>query len=534
MIFYKFTVQKDSWYAEIAITQERVDFVTSDPEEIIDLYNDYKNDLWIAFNGNNYDRFILKSIIAGINPYGVHEHIMKGLSGWSYSETLNYIPLSSYDAMLSRQYSLKQLTAFQGREVKDSIEDLMYVFAYQVNSFLTKLDLLLEFKLPLKHMDKTETQLLAYILRAKKLNRYDDWEITILNHELGKYSHINDWYLNDDESLEAEVAGVPHRYGLGGLHGARKNYIGKGFFILADCKSMYPTIIDKYNFLSRNVSYPKKYSQLLKKRFTLQKKKDSKELVYKSIVNKGFGASGDQFSLMYDMQQYHNVVINGQLFMTDLIDKLDPYIELIQTNTDGVLFKIDEKDFDLVDCVCAEWEERTGLTLAFKYYDYVYQKDVNNYIFIGDKVEAAGAYVKDLNHLDNDLPIVNRAIREYFINGVDVSEIINKSNSLIDFQRIIKAETIDYGGEYLYDKVYRVFADKYGQSILRINKGKKTKIGNIPDFCRIVNEDIVGQPIPGWLNKQWYIDLANKRVNEFLGVKNTAKNDSVVEQISFW
>lgn len=47
----------------------------------------------------------------------------------------------------------------------------------------------------------------------------------------------------------------------------------------------------------------------------------------------------------------------------------------------------------------------------------IYQKDVNNYFLVDREtgaVKAKGAYVKKLSDLDYDLPIVNRAISEYF------------------------------------------------------------------------------------------------------------------------
>lgn len=534
MIFYKFIVTKDSWSAEFAITQERIDFSTSDSEEIKDLYEDYKEDVWIAYNANDYHRHLLKAVIVDLDPVKVHEFIMGGGSGWQYSEVMNHIPLNSYDAMLSKQYSLKQLTAFQGKKINDSVEDLMDVFIQQLDTFISRLEILLEFKISLKNIDKSETQLIALILRARKINRYDEWDINILDHDLGKYEHTRYYYKNDDETLETEIAGVKHKYGLGGLHGAVKNYLGKGLFIYADCKSMYPNIISKYRFMSRNVNYPQKYDLLLKKRLELKRHSDSKHKTYKLIINKGFGAIGDPFNLMYDLRMYHNIVINGQLFMTDLIDKLEPYIELIQTNTDGIVFKINEDDFDTIDGICSEWESRTGLTLEFKYFDLIYQKDVNNYIFIGDEIITAGAYVKQLSPLDNDLPIVNKAVRDYFIFGTDTEDTINNSNSLIDFQMIIKAEAVKYGRETYDDKVYRFYAAKNGDHALKFQKGKLVKIPLLSDFCKMIQEDVRGMEVPNWLDRQWYIDLANKRIRDFMGIKNTAKNDSVVEQISFW
>ena len=43
------------------------------------------------------------------------------------------------------------------------------------------------------------------------------------------------------------------------------------------------------------------------------------------------------------------------------------------------------------------------------------------------------------------------------------------------------------------------------------------KFGNTPDHCFINNEDVNGKRIPRKLDKQWYIDLANKRLKQIYG-----------------
>ena len=128
----------------------------------------------------------------------------------------------------------------------------------------------------------------------------------------------------------------------------------------------------------------------------------------------------------------------------------------------------------------------------------VIQKDVNNYIIVMDngKIKSKGAYVKSLNSLDYDLPIVNKALMEYFISGMPVEETINNCNDLIEFQKVVKVSS------------------KYK---LKKDKDTKDKIGGTPERCFIENGDIKGIKVPRKLDKQWYIDTAKKRIKDFVG-----------------
>ena len=59
------------------------------------------------------------------------------------------------------------------------------------------------------------------------------------------------------------------------------------------------------------------------------------------------------------------VCVYGQLLLLDLIERLAPYAQIIQSNTDGVLGKMPEGQdedqwYSLIDDIAHEWEVRTG------------------------------------------------------------------------------------------------------------------------------------------------------------------------------
>ena len=145
---------------------------------------------------------------------------------------------------------------------------------------------------------------------------------------------------------------------------------------------------------------------------------------------------------------------------------------------------------------------------------------------VDGKIHAKGAYVKDLNDLDYDLPIVNEAIRNYMIFGTPVEVTINSCTDFRKFQKIVKLSNKyrwvehEHGhGTIKFDnKAYRVFAsnDNRDGRLLKCDGVRNpAKFGNTPDKCFIFNDDIKDVVIPKKLDRQWYIDLARKRLEDF-------------------
>ena len=128
------------------------------------------------------------------------------------------------------------------------------------------------------------------------------------------------------------------------------------------------------------------------------------------------------------------------MFIVDLLEKLDGKYQLIQSNTDGVIFKLESmQQLDEFYKICSEWEKRTHFKLDYQFYNRIIQSNVNNYILVADDgyLERKGAIVKSLSPLDNDLPIVNRNVN-YFVHDIPVEETVMSSNKLIDFQKVTK------------------------------------------------------------------------------------------------
>ncbi|MGL5641082.1 MAG: hypothetical protein ACRDDM_02370, partial [Paraclostridium sp.] len=291
--------------------------------------------------------------------------------------------------------------------------------------------------------------------------------------------------------------------------------------------SYYPAMMIEYGFLSRSVHDPNKYKEIRDRRIVLKKAKNPLQGPYKIVINGTFGAQKDKYNPLYDPRQANNVCINGQLLLLDLIENVEAAnkFKLIQSNTDGVMFKLKEmRDLEILKSICSEWENRTRMTLEYDIFTKIYQKDVNNYITVEEngKFKSKGAYVKKLNNLDYDLPIVNKALVEYFINDAPIDDTILNCNKLKEFQKIVKLSNkykhAIHNGEILKEKTLRVFASRRvnDDRVYKVKVDKPEKISNTPDKCFIINDDVNDMEVPRALNKKWYIEMAYKRLMDFM------------------
>lgn len=318
--------------------------------------------------------------------------------------------------------------------------------------------------------------------------------------------------------------------------------------------ALYPALIINYGLMSRAVEDIEKFTEIRDTRLKYKKEKNPLQAPLKIAINSVYGCFGDQFNPLCDYRMMRSVCVAGQLLLTDLIEKIEDYCTPFNLNTDGVFFKVkDEETLEKIKEIAKEWEQRTGLDLEWERYVKVYQKDVNNYIIVDEKgkYKGKGAYVKSLSDLDYDLPIVNKAIVNYFVKNIPVEQTINECNELRDFQKIVKLTSAyknaylnctfskkrvlneetgkmrtitgwDENGDVLYDKTFRVFASTREEDggIFKKKEGKNPeKFANTPEKCFINNENIVGIPVPDYLDKQYYIDLAKERIDQFLGIK---------------
>lgn len=566
LLFYDFEVFKYDWLVVVMdMTAKKTHVIINSPEELEALYKANIKEIWVGFNSRHYDQYILKAILCGFDPKKVNDYIItKGNPGWKFSSLFRQFPLWNYDVMLNTDVGLKSFEGFMGNDIKETsvpfnidrkltpeeiaetvkyckhdVEQTVQVFLKRTEEFNTMMYFIKHFGLSMDYISKTKAQLAAEILggNRKGADFDDEFQFPILDClHLNKYKHIAEWYANPenhDYSKKQDkqiVAGVEHTFAWGGGHGARAKYSADGVFLIIDVTAYYPSLQKKYHFGYRVMNHPENFEFIHDSNIAYKRKGDKKaRQPFKIMDNAISGQMKQKSSALYDPMSNNSICINGQLLLLDLVEHIEPYCELIQNNTDGIIVKLKdyEHDFDVLDDVVYEWEQRTGMKMDFDtYIGTIYQKDVNNYLLIDRKtgaVKAKGGYVMKLNDLSYDLPIINKALVDYMIHGIPVRRTIMECQDLREFQLVSRISSkythILYGDKPIKEKCIRVFASNNhaDPGVKKVHAVRKTtaKLTNSPEHCFIFNDDVKSVPVPDKLDRQWYIDFANKRLSDF-------------------
>lgn len=139
------------------------------------------------------------------------------------------------------------------------------------------------------------------------------------------------------------------------------------------------------------------------------------------------------------------------------------------------------------------------------------------------KPELKGKFVGELDDLNYDLPIVNKALVDYITKGTPVEDTINNCDTMREFQTIVrlsnKFKFAVYNGTRMNEKTFRVFAskDKFDGPIFKCKdeEGTRQKSENSPEHCFIVNGDVKGMKVTDKVDKKWYIQVAKERLEAF-------------------
>lgn len=609
ILFYDFEVFAHDWLVVVIDSEAHKEHViVNSVEELEALYEANKYNIWVGYNSRHYDQYILKAILCGFDPKKVNDFIIvQGRDGWQFSDQLRKIPLNNYDVMPNPPVGLKTMEAFLGSDIRETeipfdlkrklteeelqktihycrhdVEETIKVFLQKIDDFNAMYGIVKTFPdmVNLSNIGDTEARITSKVLGCVRQSFRDEFDYFFLPCiRLKKYKHVQDWFeekkhealsmklQTEDEytkrnwyknnSIAVTVAGVPHVFGFGGLHGAPDKPIHRrGLLLHVDVGSYYPSMLIAWKLVTRaatNDNYRLVYDTRMALKAAGKKKEQAP---YKKLLNALSGAMKDATNPAYDPRNNNCMCINGQLMLLDLIEHLEavPGLELIQSNTDGLIIQIPDTDeaFNMVDNICYDWECRCStplcnISLGLDVISEIYQKDVNNYLWMDGKgkVERIGAYVKELSRIDNDLPILNKALVDYMTKKTPVEETINSCNELIQFQKVVKLsdsykwvehehgqpEMVHKGvrvvktyynykdtRRYTY-KSYRVFAssDLQDGRILKCGgkRGKPEKFGNTPEHCFIQNDSVEDVGIPAKLDRQWYIDFAKKRLKDF-------------------
>ena len=314
----------------------------------------------------NYD--VMTSVDRSLKVY-------EGFMGSMIKETS--IPFDIDRALTEEE--IQETIKYCTHDVEQTIE--MFIERYE--TFEAKMGLLKMFNLPLSDISKTDAILSAKILKATPKQYDDEFDIIFPDClKVEKYTEVLEWYINaynntiqemkDEQeeinkklktasptrkkqllkkleelditnayyfkkyfysrSLEINVAGVPHVFGWGGLHGAIEKYVGEGYFINIDVTSMYPSIMLVFDLLSRSCCADE-YREIYNNRVKFKAEKNPLQAPLKLILNTVYGAMRQETNPMYDPRNGALVCIFGQVLLLDLLEKLEEHCQIIQLVT---------------------------------------------------------------------------------------------------------------------------------------------------------------------------------------------------------
>ena len=552
----------------------------------------FEDGIYVGFNSKHYDQFIIKAAVCDFSPQEIkalNDFLIGGGRGWEYAPLKEfYFRFNNVDIRDDVQLglSLKAIEGHMGMDIQetevsfdldrplteDELRQTVYYCTHDVDATHELMKLRADYLKTKKNLGKragideakslaaTNAKLTAMMLRAER-KEWDDGREYVYPENLDTavipkpildfFETIHDMSIPDDvlfkTSFEIEIGGMPCKYAWGGVHGSLTGYYEEAtedrVIQNRDVSSLYPSLIEIYNYLSRNVPDPELFYAI--KRDRIQAKHNGDKQTAKDLklpLNTVSGAQENRYNDLYDPLPTRSLRISGQLFLTVLTMRLlnaCKTIKLLNLNTDGLMYSIDKSELALVDEIAHAWEAETKFELEVDDVQKVWIKDVNNLLMIktDGEVKTVGGYlnygvsVKGAWAINNNMVIVKKALIEYFVHGTPVEDTINGSTDIFDFQLIAKAgqkyreayHIVD-GEQVPVQRVNRVYAtadERYGKLFkVKAETDATAKIEMLPDHCVIDNDNHLSIDD---VDRTFYIEMAKKRINDFMGIKPEKK-----------
>ena len=326
------------------------------------------------------------------------------------------------------------------------------------------------------------------------------------------------------------LSNTVYSIGVGGIHSLNKpkifrpgpdEYIGH-----SDVASMYPSLLIKHKLTPRHLgeSFLKVYEQIYHERIEAKHSGQKlKNLALKLTLNSVTGKMQQEESWMYDPFNVFRIRINGQLILLMLVDRLlELNCEIVQINTDGVMFIAKKTAKDEIQETVSEVERITQLTFESDNYEAFYQYAVNDYFGVVDGyeqshnpelIEKRGMFRTEPVLGKGLAPtVIPKAVINYFLTKQPVSEFIRQQTDIHDFlmsQRTDKKFKVRHGDRFV-QRINRYYASTNGYSLYKVDKDGKEENMLTKSGVTILNK-MDDLPITErHINYNYYISEANK------------------------
>ena len=286
--------------------------------------------------------------------------------------------------------------------------------------------------------------------------------------------------------------------------------------------AMYPSLLIEYQFGPRHLGklFCELFAQLkaerLEAKHTGQK---IKNLFLKIVLNSPTGKMQQEVSWMYDPFNVFKIRINGQLILLLLVDRLlEIGCEIIQCNTDGVVYRAKKDLKQAISDAIAEVERLTRLEFESDEYEAFYQYAINDYFGVKtDEIEKKGMFITETKLGKGLSPVViPKAVINYFTTGQSIEEFIKNDKDIRDF---LMSQAVDkkfnvYHGKQKIQRINRFYASTDGAYLFKNDVDKvsnmltKSGVTILNKFDDLPIEDRK-------INYRYYISEAKKIVADF-------------------
>lgn len=301
------------------------------------------------------------------------------------------------------------------------------------------------------------------------------------------------------------LSNVVYSVGVGGIHSIHtpKIFLPKDDEHIghADVTSMYPSLLIKYQLGPRHLGklfcdiFEDIYYERIEAKRTGQK---IKNLFLKIVLNSPTGKMQQEVSWMYDPFNVFKIRINGQLILLMLVDRLlELGCEIIQVNTDGVVYRAKNNLREGIERAISEIEQITQLGFEVDEYEAFYQYAINDYFGVlkGGEIEEKGMFITKTKLGKGLAPVViPKAVINYFVHKIPVTETIEKDKDIRDFlmsQAVDKKFKVIHGDKPV-QRINRFYASTDGPYLF---KGLKNPLRTI-SFVRLTFKNGTTKEVP--------------------------------------
>lgn len=577
-----------------------VHVISSDDENYISKLKDMAYSGYLTgFNIKAYDLQILKFALDGWTPQELYEHSMSIINSkdkqWKSLSFWGKFQFTDLFDDLKTMGSLKQFESNTGLLIKESSipfgkehlteEDKQEIIEYckhdiyatnklvkarwgylTAKATCSKLSALSEAEC----LKNTAPKVCAKMIYAKQQTHDEGMTYSIpakLDPIFRKYIHptIIDNFVGQPlvNDFEYSVKYLKNKFvfGTGGVHSTLADALfckSSDDYVLvnADFENLYPSLLTEYDywplgvpengrelfkFLLSECRRLKAHLKTLDKSSSEYKEQYAIRDAIKLVMNAATGSMRQKFSPLYDPQQIIALCMTGQL-LTVCMSKIvyDIGAQVIQTNTDGIVFRIHISELNEARDVLAAFSKDINLPLEIDEQYAIFQRNVNNYIMYAtpdSPPKLKGRWAKksgsDVPLTPLNAPIINEAMIAFYKSGKPIERTVSECKDPLKFMMTtMKGPTYDgvvYEseiGEIPTTNVNRVYASSVlSKGTLRKyaldDNGditKRDKIASIPDHCSLYNEQVDFTNMPSDLDYSWYIKEARKSLVEMLQI----------------